>query len=67
MTIVLKQQKELIEFQSTPAWGVTHTQLLLAQSFQHFNPHARVGRDFIIIGISMIYRDFNPHARVGRD
>ncbi len=33
----------------------------------NFNPHAREGRDFLEVQITVIGLDFNPHAREGRD
>ena len=34
---------------------------------KHFNPHARVGRDWAQVNIISALAHFNPHARVGRD
>ena len=48
-------------------WGVTvlsRTEILVRN---RFNPHARVGRDFIESEDNLSHEGFNPHARVGRD
>ena len=34
---------------------------------ENFNSHARVGRDFARLYLSLTSHDFNSHARVGRD
>lgn len=34
---------------------------------RRFNPHARVGRDFLAEAAELQTESFNPRARVGRD
>jgi len=41
--------------------------VIKSQNTPHFNPHARVGRDYLLIIIYEVLLYFNPHARVGRD
>ena len=56
------------EFQSTRPRGARR-ELFLRQwrSRCHFNPRARVGRDFVFGGAVCVLPNFNPRARVGRD
>ena len=51
----------------TPVWGVTSTILVTSSFADSFNPHARVGRDWLPFGVASLPMRFNPHARVGRD
>jgi len=57
------------EFQSTrPRGGVTADLDRQRTPVLYFNPHARVGRDALLLCRRFGYRaNFNPHARVGRD
>ena len=50
-----------------PAWGATIAGLSNAARYSHFNPRARVGRDFGDGFWWQVFGDFNPRARVGRD
>ena len=51
----------------TPAWGVTFFYFFSARVTNHFNSHARVGRDTVDGFSTRIFVNFNSHARVGRD
>ena len=51
----------------TPAWGVTFPAVCLRRCDNHFNSHARVGRDISDPVRCPAFQNFNSHARVGRD
>ena len=50
-----------------PAWGATRDSFRQRNVLLHFNPRARVGRDFTLLTRTRATRHFNPRARVGRD
>ena len=54
-------------FQSTLPHGEWRPARAVSRQTAHFNPHSRMGSDYVIVPFCNMLDNFNPHSRMGSD